>query len=193
MASDGGIVGWIARLHPALALVAIICGMVAAQVAGYNAAIRFEPDVYPPDSIAYHAVVIALGIVLFMGYPVTIAIHLLRTRGAVTAVRPSWLAGAAVLLLTAHVTVMIFPDWPWRDGPGWMIASALTWLSALVGPLYIMWTAARGLVRAEAGQAVPLNRVMDTFVMFAALPLGIYFLQRRVRRLTTGGTAPQAE
>jgi len=73
-----------------------------------------------------------------------------------------------------------------------MIASARNWLAGFCSPLYIMWAAARGLVRAEAGQAVPLIRVIGTFFMFAFLPFGIYFLQRRVRRLAAGGMAPQA-
>ena len=192
MASEGGIVGWVARLHPLLALIAVFGVIVVAEISGFAAAAHLEPDVYPPDSIAYRAVTTAFAILFYTGYPIAISVHVRRTHGPVTQVRPPRVAIALFAMVAAHVTGMmmaigLLPGE--ADLPGFAIAEGVMVSAGLAGPLYIMWTAARGLVQAETGQAVPLSRLIGTFIMFFILPFAIYFLQRRVRRLAAGETA----
>ncbi len=190
MALGAHIVGRVARLHPLLALIAMFGVIVVAETAGIVVAGFVEPDVFPPASMAYIAVTTAISGVFYMGYPVAIAIHVLRTVGPVTQVKPARLAAAALLMLAAHVTAHIMGIGPWPDGPGFVILGSMAWLAGFASPLYIMGTAARGLVYAEEGHAVAFNRAIGTFFMFAFLPLGIYFLQRRLRRLPTGEIPP---
>lgn len=192
MAPGGGIVGRIARLHPALALLLVVGGFVLARIVGIAAAMLFEPDAFAPASILSVLVGTVIAIVIFIGYPVAVAVHVLRTHGAVTGVRPARMAAALLVMLPAFVLALAFFAEPGRPGTASAITVNIAVLAWLGGVFYILWTAARGLVQAEDGRAVAFNRVIGTFFLFWFLPLGIYFLQRRVRRLEAGGTAPQA-
>ena len=191
MAQGGGIVGWIARLHPLLALVAVIGGIVLGRVVGIVAAWLIEPDVFAPVSALSVVVGTPVAVVFVIGYPVAVAIHVLRTHGPVTRVRPMGIAAALLVMLPAFATAMVFFASPGSHGTGFAIAVTVAVFVWLAGLFYILWTAARGLVQAERGRTT-LDRVIGTFFMFYLLPLGIYFLQRRVRRLATGGIPPQA-
>ncbi|MDH3230528.1 MAG: hypothetical protein OEN55_12115 [Alphaproteobacteria bacterium] len=191
MAQGGGIVGWVARLHPLLALMVIIGGLVLGRIAGIAAAMLFQPDAFAPISVLSVIVGAAVMAVFFIGYPVAIAIHVLRTHGPVTQVRPARIAVSLLVILPAFLTAMAFFASPGPQGTGFAIAVNIPIFAWLAGVFYILWTAARGLVQAEDGRAVAFNRVIGTFFMFYFLPLGIYFLQRRVRRLTAGGMPPQ--
>ncbi len=191
MASGNGIVGWVARLHPLLALLVLIGGIVLGRIAGIAAAMLIEPDAFAPASMLSIAVGTVVMAVLFIGYPVAIGVHVLRTRGPVTGVRPARMAVSLLVMLPAFVIAMAFFASPGPHGTGSAIAVNVAILAWLAGAFYILWTAARGLVHAEDGRAVALNRVIGTFFMFYFLPLGIYFLQRRVRRLEAGGMGPQ--
>lgn len=192
MTSDGGIVGWIARLHPALALVVIIGAFVLGRIAGIAAAFLIAPDTSAPMSSLSIVAGTPIAVVIYIGYPVTIAIHVLRTHGSVTQVRPARLVAALLVMLPALVIAMAFFAEPGRPGAGTAIVVNIAILAWLGGVFYIMWAAARGLVQAEDGRAVALNRLIGTFFMFYFLPFGIYFLQRRVRRLAASGMARQA-
>ena len=191
MAQGGGIVGWIARLHPLLALLTLVGGIVLGRLIGIAAALLIEPDVLAPASMLSIAVGTVVMAALFIGYPVAIAVHVLRTRGPVTGVRPARMAGSLLVMLPAFVTAMAFFAAPGASGTGFAVAVNVAVLAWLAGLFYILWTAARGLVQAEDGRAVAPSRVIGTFLMFYFLPFGIYFLQRRVRRLEAGGQAPQ--
>ena len=189
MAATGKITDWIAGLPPVLALFIGFAVFTLAEVASFAAARFVEPDVFPRDSIVYYTVGMALTVIFYMGYPVAIAIHVLRKFGPATHVKTVRMAVALSAMLAAHAAGTIIYIWQWPvapDGPGFEIAEAVMVFGGLGGPLYIMWTAARGLVYAEYRRAVAFNRVVGTFVMFFFLPVTIYFLQRRVCRLEAG-------
>ena len=192
MASDGGIAGWVARLHPALALLVVIGGIVLGRIAGIAVAILIEPDAFAPTSILSVIIGAAVMAVFVIGYPAAIAIHLLRTHGPVTQVGPMGIAKALLVMVPAFVIAAVGFFEPGPGGPLAGILQIGAILAGLAGVVHILWTAARGLVQAEDGRAVAFNRVIGTFFMFYFLPFGIYFLQRRVRRLEAGGQAPQA-
>ena len=53
----------------------------------------------------------------------------------------------------------------------------------LIAPVYVLWSASRLLVSVEEGAAVGWDRCVGTFLLFFFLPIGVFFLQRRVLRI----------
>lgn len=57
------------------------------------------------------------------------------------------------------------------------------WFLGVAAPLYICWVAARSLVAAEEGHRLKWDRNIGTFLLFYFLPIGLIFIQMRLRRL----------
>ena len=58
------------------------------------------------------------------------------------------------------------------------------WLfSGMVATIYILRFGAMTLVAAERGQPVRIDHYLGTFLLFYVLPIGVLFLQRRLRKL----------
>lgn len=185
----GHITDRLARLHPLLALVAFFGVVAVAEVAGFSAAEFFEPTGFHPRSLIYVTVTTAVGMLYYLGYPVAVGIHVLKARGPVTQVIPARVTTAVLVMPVAYTVGMVNTAWHVPSGSGSGIIMGGVVFAWLAGALYILWTAARGLVQAEEGRVVAFNRMIGTFLMFYFLPLGIYFLQRRVRCLEVGRTA----
>ncbi len=59
----------------------------------------------------------------------------------------------------------------------------ILWLLGVAAPLYICGIASRSLVAAEQGREFSRGRCVGTFLLFYLLPIGIIFIQTRLRRL----------
>lgn len=57
------------------------------------------------------------------------------------------------------------------------------WVLAVVATFYLLWFGARALVAAEERRPVRLDQYLGTFLEFLLLPVGVLFLQKRVRAL----------
>ena len=72
-------------------------------------------------------------------------------------------------------------------GRGFLI---VVWPFVVAAPLYVCWVAARSLVSAEEGRRLTWDRNVGTFFLFYLFPIGILFIQMRLRRLLRT-TAPE--
>ena len=59
----------------------------------------------------------------------------------------------------------------------------LCWMVGFFGPIYLMWNCARLLVEVEEGKRVSIDRIIGTFFAFFFLIIGVFFLQKRIRRV----------
>jgi hypothetical protein len=62
-------------------------------------------------------------------------------------------------------------------------AFLLFWVLAVAATFYLLWFGANTLVAAEQNCPVRLDQYLGTFLEFLLLPIGVLFLQRRVRAL----------
>lgn len=180
----------VARLHPLFALAAVLGVVVAAELLGVAAAAFFKPDTFPPESRIHVTVTTAVAMLFYLGYPVAIAIHVSRGHGRVTQVKPARMATAVLVMLAAYAIGIVNVTWLMPGGSGFGILMNMVVFAWLASAVYILWTAARGLVQAEIGRVTVSSRIFGTFLMFYAMPVFIYFLQRRVRRLDAQPRSP---
>lgn len=121
--------------------------------------------------------------VLWLGWPVAISLYLNRTYGAVARVKPRAVILCYVGFLAAILVVLGYFVPVEQDAAFPAPLAVLLWIFAFFCPLYLMWSAARALVFVEEGREVGIDRRIGTFFLFYFLPLGIYFVQRRLQRM----------
>lgn len=123
--------------------------------------------------------------------------HVARQRAlrfGVLLARRVWLfvaACSAVLLLSLLAHTLFF----WRgEPPSPIIALAGTALVLGVAALFgSLWTAAKALEALDARNANPKNSdVLGTFFLIALLPIGVWFMQNRIRALLSSPASATA-
>ncbi len=177
--------GWrawprIVELHPILAL-AVVLGGITLTVA--------LTLVAPAPA---QAGILALGLVVFvLGWPFLVSLYLEGAFGGVTGVDRALVttcyAGALLLIPTALVVVEIL------SGAAWTLIFLLAWCLGLLAAGYVMWSASRALTFAEEGRRLLPDRYVQTFLMWPFLPVTVWFIQSRVRKLLAETAEAAAE
>lgn len=173
----------IASIPPFLALVLVVGGFYLSDFAGFVLSQYFRPDVFPPDTRMFTAAKMSIGLPILLGYPLIITSELYKTFGKITAFNRKFLLATLVCVTVGYPILFFTENSISPQNPGIELVVSPLILLTLVSALYIFWVAARALVFSEAGHRVSFNRVIGTFLMFFALPLGVFFLQHRLRRL----------
>lgn len=129
----------------------------------------------------------------WVSWPVAVALYLHRTRGPLAGVNARLVATCylGLLALVAPVTLIGVTELAGETLP--LKTFVFFFVACLVGAIaafYIFWSAARALVCAEAGQKVGHDRIGGTFLQFGFLLLTIYFVQRRLHRLSSADLTP---
>ena len=162
-------------LSPAVAFVLINSGLVI------GSAIWIRAMAGPTQSVlfVFSRLVSAL---FFLGWPTLVAVFLLRHYGIGSDGGLRLVLLAFVGALVAHGCVWLL--WVIPDGdPVWVALATVTWILGFMGPIYLLIYASRALVMAETGKPVPLDRWLGTLLLFLCLPIGVIFIQRRVRKI----------
>ncbi len=171
----------IAALRPVLALVLLISALISAEILGFAVAWLVESRANLLPSRAQMSVSTAIGLLIYLGYPTAISVYLFRTLGSVVNVKFGLLTTALAVTFAGHMILAIIGHWMPQGGSRIMLLANFVTPLTLIATLYILWTAARALVYAEEAHKTSFNRVIGTFFMFLLLPLGIFFLARRVK------------
>lgn len=173
----------IASIPPFLALFMVVGGFYLSEYVGFVVSRFFQPDVFPPDTRIFMAVTMGVGLLILIGYPLVIAFGLHKTFGKLTGFNGKFLFAALICVAVGYPILFFAENRISLGNPEAELVVSLLTLPVLSSALYIFWVAARALVYSEEGHRVFFNRVIGTFLMFFALPLGVFFLQRRLRRL----------
>lgn len=136
----------------------------------------------PPTLYAFFVVVVLAFAPLYL-WPAVIATGLAKRPWRAGSVEASriWTAGmGALVLISLPVPLLLGTGLDIETLEATQIMSILVFLASFC-VLYAFWKTARALVEAEEQKRVPINRVVGTFLQFHFLPIGVIFLQRRVR------------
>lgn len=198
MVSRHGLTEWVQGLSPlqAILLAVIGCFLVpGAIMIAIVAIVLASPDPIAPEvletklSFAYAPVMAPI----WLGYPVTVSIHLQRALGECTRVKAPLVIVCLICAMAAYLSavaaIFLAPTEAW-DGEGIGSIGAfelVLWYFGFVCSLYIIWIAARGLVLAEERCNLSSVPMTVTFGLFFVLPLGVYSLQRRLHSLVPPG------
>ena len=160
------------ELRPALACLIVNCGVVAhASLTSFG----YE------NPILWGLIVIP-AIPLF-AWPCIVVSVLRDLHGIQVRAKPRRLWTVFFGAVVAHACLvpilMVLP----REDVVFMMLTFFTWVVGFLGPIYIFWIAARVLVELEERQRSSTDRIFGTFLMYFFLPVGIYFIQRRVQKM----------
>lgn len=160
----------IADLRPVAAWVVVIAVLLIAGLLGAVVDSRFSLSVMTTTAS-----------LVYLGWPFAVGMTL--TTGLADWKRSRLLSSVAVpYLLLFHAIggfLVTAGNRPWSAHEGWLLTVA--WLVALAATAQVIWFGASALVAAENGSRVPPNRCFGTALEFLLLPLGVPFLQRRLR------------
>ena len=171
---DRGLTSVVA-LHPLLAFALLIVGIAMAGLVG---------SLVPPD--ASFGAANAVFVFFLTGWPTLVSLHLSRVFGGAARVNSTLvIASFAYVVVANFFVVSILNNLPSGSWPLTLV-SAVAWGLGLLCPLYMMWSAARALTSVEEGKQVPANRYIGTFALFFFLPVGIFFIQQRLRKVLSG-------
>jgi hypothetical protein len=178
----GGWRAWprIVELHP-LAALAVVLGGTTLTIA--------LTLVAPAPA---QAGIMAFGLIVFvLGWPLLVSLYLEGAFGEVTGVDRALVttcyAGALLLIPTALVVVEIL------SGAAWTLIFLLAWCLGLLAAGYVMWSASRALTFAEEGRRLLPDRYVQTFLMWPFLPVTVWFIQSRIRKLLAETAEAAAE
>lgn len=136
----------------------------------------------PPTVYAFFLVVVFLFSPFYL-WPAVIATGLSKRPWGPGSIEASriWTAGLCALVLIAlPVPMLLGTGLDIETLEATRIMSILVFMACFC-VIYAFWKTARALVEAEEKKRVPINRVVGTFFQFHFLPIGVIFLQRRVR------------
>lgn len=123
---------------------------------------------------------------VLVGWSAMIVDRLSRTFEAVGHPARVWLA--FLCTLAAHVILFPILTNSSADSWYWGAMAAVTWSLGFFGPLYVIWSASSLLVTIEERRPASIDRSIGTFLMLFFLPVGVLFVQKRVRRLMSGSS-----
>ncbi|MDE0001255.1 MAG: hypothetical protein OXQ29_00990 [Rhodospirillaceae bacterium] len=143
----------------------------------------------PPAVYAFFLVVLLVFPPYYL-WPAVIATGLAKRPGGPGSVKASriWTAGICAPVLGALPVPLLIGI---GVEVGTLAASPLLSVLVLLAffcVLYAFWKTARALVEAEENKRVPFNRIVGTFFQFYFLPIGVFFLQRRVQAVLSPET-----
>ena len=199
-----GPVAWIVRLHPLWALVIVTGGFlllfIVNDVLLFGAATG-EPSQmehsWPRPAVIASAAFGSILMALLVSWPAAISLYLNRSHGEVTCVSPRFVGVCFFVALAAlfsiapsvYISAELSPIFLLSPHQSPVVKTLyLTWhLFVMFCIFYLFWSGARALVFAEEGRRVGKDRRIGTFLQLYFLPLGIYFVQRRLHRLLQEG------
>ena len=151
-------------------------GVVAGFVLAKAAAMNLQPILGFPVGAA-----LVLGPPL--GWALFVAFQLAKSYPNVVQVRRQLLMGAFVLaflfgLLGLHMMKLLT-----EGSEELRTTTFLVCLAAVAAQIYVFWTASRALVEAEEGKSVRFETIVGTLLLFFMFIFGLFFIQRRLRRL----------
>ena len=118
--------------------------------------------------------------VFFYGYPLCVgaAIERLRDRRNSRACMVALIG--CLWAFVAQVLLLLLPP---QSNPLVRLLVFVCILPGFVAPPYIVWFGANRLAAAELRRSVRLDHYLGALLLFAFLPIGSFFLQRRLNRL----------
>ena len=158
------------RLRPVFAFLLVNTGFAISMVVRGSGA---------SDASGFTASFIAA--VVLIGWPAIIVEGLSTIRPDVGHPARVWLAFLCTLVVQAVLIPLLMNAT--GDYWYWNVIAAVTWLLGFFAPLYVIWSASNLLITLEEHHPASVNQSIGTFLMLFFLPVGVFFLQKRVRRL----------
>lgn len=166
-------------LKPIPGFLVVVGGLVLAGLLGSLVPERFSLSVMN-----------ATAAVVYLGWPFLIGIaaekRVGRRRGRASAIASISFPYLVVFHVVAGVLLADGIDQ--LAGPTWAAFLGF-WMVAVVATFYLLWFGARTLVAAEERRPVRLDQYLGTLLELLVLPIGVLFLQKRVRALLSSPTA----
>lgn len=151
-------------------------------------------DVLARGSPVTAAFAFAIFILLYMGYPLFVILFLAGRFHSQLQSRPGRaIASFAILVATGVALNIVGPerfdmlaDAANAGSPLATLTYLLVMICLAIGTFYLIISAALALVDAERGSAAGPRQKLGTIFQFFYLPLCVFFIQRRIRRLVAG-------
>lgn len=163
---------YILIIHPLLATL-LLWGYLSAVLAPMH----IEP------TILNIIVGVALAALVVLGWPVLVSLGLHDFLGPQSRVNKRLLAMSLICLLSILAALpVILLKLPhiaaWQN----YASIIFLWVLACLSCLYILWSGARAITSLEHSGPPPLDRTLGIFLLVYFLPVGIPFLQMKLRR-----------
>lgn len=162
----------LARLGPVPAFALVVGGLGLAGLAG----------AVIDDRLSYSAMN-SIAAMVYLGWPYLIGMTVTK-RAEGWHVARTMASLSMVYVLAFHVLAGIFPIEDLRgQAPIQWGVFLIAWLLAMAGTFDLLWFGASALVAVEEGKRIRLDHCIGTLLQFLFLPIGILFLQGRVKSL----------
>lgn len=124
-----------------------------------------------------------IAMIFFLGWPTIVALTLRKNAAHLGVNSKKLVLSVFVGALVAHgVLVQLLWAQPSSDESFTALAT-VTWILGFIGPLYLMGVASSSLAGFDKTRSATIETWIGTFILFACLPIGVIFIQRRLRKL----------
>lgn len=166
-------------LKPVPGFLVVVAGLLIAGLLGALVPERFSLGVMN-----------ATAAIVYLGWPFLVGTaaekRAGRRRGRASAL--ALISFPYVVLFHVVAGVLLMDGIDQLTGPTWAAFLGF-WVLAVVATFYLLWFGARTLVAAEERRPVRFGQYLGTLLEFLLLPIGVLFLQNRVRALLSPPTA----
>lgn len=155
-----------------------LVGLIFATVVGLLiVAVLFSDSPVPMGNVA--------AVCVWLGWMTLFYVAYSRFTNGISFPSPSIVAGLYVATILTHIFLVpiAFEFSATEQTLFSRIVAALGWVFGLAGPLIVIVSSTKLLIRLEQEKGAPTHETIGTFLSFFFLPIGIVSLQRRIGRL----------
>lgn len=170
---------WVIRLKSFPAFVVVVGSLVVAGLLGALVPYRFGVGVMN-----------ATAAVVYLGWPFLVGIAA-ESRAGLGSTRARVVASIclAYVVIFHIIAGIVLLDGIHRLAKPTLAVFLVFWMLAVMATFYLPWFGARTLVVAEERRPVRFDQYLGTLFEFLILPIGVLFLQKRVRALFASNDA----